>query len=104
MFLQHFLHCADLLVGVKGGGEDLAVLEDGDEGAVADRLLHEELEVGGDLVAVEEAVFVVAGDRDGGGFDAGVGGGEGEDFGDGAFEVAGNDGHDGVAVDAIHAL
>ena len=80
------------------------MLEDGEEGFLADGALHEELEVGGDLVAVEEAVFVVAGDGDGGGFDADVLGGDGEHFGDGAFQVAGDDGHDGVAVDAIHAL
>ena len=89
---------------VDGGGEDFALLEDGEEGFLADGALHEELEVGGYLVAVEEAVFVVAGDGDGGGFDADVLGGDGEHFGDGAFQVAGDDGHDGVAVDAIHAF
>ena len=47
-----------------------------------------------EVAIFEEAVFVVAGDGDGGGFDADVLGGDGEHFGDGAFQVAGDDGHD----------
>ena len=104
LFFEEFLDGGEFLVDVEGGREDFALLEDGEQGALGDGALHVELQVGGDLVAVEEAVFVVAGDGDGGRFDADVGGGEREDFGDGAFEVAGDDGHDGVAVDAIHAL
>ena len=94
----------DFLVDVDGGWQDFALLEDREEGAQGDGLLHVELQVGRDLVAVEQAVFVVAGDRDGGGFDADVRGGDFEYFGYGAFQVARDDSHDGVAVDAIHAL
>ena len=79
-------------------------MQDFKQRLLGDGVLHEELEHCGDLVAVDQAVFVVLLDDDLWGFDADVLGGDLQHVGQGVGEIGADERHDRIAVDPIHPL
>ena len=99
-----FFGALQLGIDVEFGWEDLALLQDAEQRFLADGVLHVKLQVRRDLVAVDQAVFVVLLDDHLGGLHACILAGDAQHFLQCTLEVASDQRHDGVAVDAVQTL